>query len=261
MDTRIQPIPFANPVFIYGRKNGLEISVNATYKGTIAQALQFEETLNSALFDSNHKPRLVDFSRWYDSDSIVKGIYRSLYCTSGPVFETSRHNTRRPFGFTLQGLDPGVYTTGSTGTTPGTSPYDNLSPSSPGGTPAVPLAQIFTIMVDFPGVAEVTGAGNVNRFQKRVTIPGADGSTMHIIGMRLVGVSGLTGASGNTVFKVSDAAYDGAGNVITHTVAFDAPQAALTEGDLEIAANADAYVFLTSANGHVDAQLELIVSS
>lgn len=260
VDLKIQPVPFANPQFIYGRKNGIEIAVSALYKGsTLSAALQFEETLNSALFDSGFKPRKIDFCRWYDSDSVVKGIYRSLYCASGPAFDNVRHNKFRSFSFSLQGLDPAVYTTGSAGTKPGASPYELLYPGNTGGTPAVPLSQIFVISAYFSDLIEVTGAGNVDRMQKIFTMPGS--GTMHIIGLKIAGAEKQTGSSGSSTFKVSDANYAGAGNFISASVAYNAVNSALASGDLEIEGGDDFYLFPTATGGHGGVMIEMTVSS
>lgn len=97
----------------------------------------------------------------------------------------------------------------------------------------------------FNGQVAVTDAGNALIAQKAIYFSVAATITELVIG----GVDGLdAGAVGSTIVRVSDAAWDGAGNGFTVTLAAGASNAVAT-GSLAIAAGGWAYVYVTQATG------------
>jgi len=263
-DTVIHVLPFARQRSGYNRVIGYTINVAAKeIAASTASALSFKQSLRSALLTDYEIPKTVEISRWIDSSSLIGEVYRSCECIAGPTFpDGNGRSLDVDFNFRLTCMDPTIYQNAADGTQPGTSPYESYFLTKAGGTPAVPINQIYSYQVIFTGLLEVTDADNVDRMQSRFYVLGPAAHVMHIRSIQAIKVGSLNYVDSiSSIIKISDAAWDGAGNTIALTLGRETGVSARATGDLEITAGSPAYVFVTQAGGHGDLIISVEVQS
>lgn len=262
--SNVQPVPFTNrSVSINNRLHGYTLDVSfRVYEDSVEAALDFQGMIDDALQDGSGLARSVDFCFWYDTDGTRTKILRNGEVTDGPHWGEAESERFRTCSFTLFFKNSTFYTTFSDGSTPSTaSTYEEyLAGPTPDGeepeaTP-VPIAQNPQLGGTFHGVAEVTAHARGQKVHRLIV-----GSATGLI--KGIGITGCSAAgTGTTTIKVSNAAFDGGGSVITATVAAGATYGSFTSGSIgPLAAGSAIYVFITGANGHADVDYQIATES
>ena len=231
---------------------------------TIYAGWQWQQALRAALVSATTNQHiLVDFSRFVDTSGVLKGVFRRCIAAGGPEFgaEVPGSERARACRLRLWSLDGGIYTTDSASQTPGISDWENVFLSEVVGGEAegdavVPVKQTYIIPVSVPGIAEVTAAGNADRWQIAVPIAGTTTSQMLIKALRLVATGGAQGGpDASTTAVISDKEYDAADQTtISDSLAQAESASAGTTGSVPITLNAagmgTAYLYFTQSAAH-----------
>ncbi len=250
-ETIVRRAPFANSRTVYNRLVGWTIRVaGVEHAASTAAALAFKQSLRSALLADGREPNTVSISRWVDTAKLIGEVYRSCQAISGPEFAETKMSKKIGWRFSLNCDDPVVYQDAADGTQPGTSPYESWYPTPAGGTAAVPLVQLYSIPFYFGGLVELpSDADRKLRMQKRVRVPGAAGTTMHVKSIQILGVDSLMGSEGTTDIAVSDDEYGEGGSELVASLAYGASSTARTTGNIDVAAGGSIYIYPKDATG------------
>ena len=267
-DVRFIPhAPAGSPahVIAYSCRKGWFLDLEFLYRlDTIYAGWAWQQSLRDALVSATTNQHIaVDFSRFVDTSGVLKGVFRRCVAASGPEFsaEVPGSERMRACRLRLWSLDGGIYTTDSAGQTPGVSDFENVFLSevvggATEGDTAVPVKQTYVIPVSIPGIAEVTAAGNADRWDVIVPIAGTTTSQMIIKSLRLVATGGaLGGMHAQTTAVISDKAYDAADQTtISDSIAAAASAGSGGTGSIPITLNAaglgEAHLYLTQSAQH-----------
>lgn len=234
----------------YAKRIGWRFEINGDYNlATVAAGLNFLDELNAILFDdASGDAKTLKFCWKADTDLLLSRIYHSVVCVNGP--STTRQapgaGRRGHYSLTLQANNGVIY---KTDPIPGVSPYESAYPTGTiGGTPTVPSA-IYQIPFYFPGAPEACVAGNAHIMQASAVVRGAS-TPITITDFELTKIDDHDGLAVDSVFKISDQDYDGAGTVMTLTIRHWENTAIVSGTNLTIANGGRVYVWCNTPGSH-----------